>query len=65
MGPLGLSGREGPWGTLGENGERGPKGEKGYIGLRVRNAAVNNCSTESELVSDYTVLSFSLFRIIL
>lgn len=56
MGPLGLSGREGPWGTLGENGERGPKGENGYIGLRVRKAAENSCSTESELASDYTYI---------
>lgn len=35
MGPLGLSGREGPWGDLGKNGARGPKGDKGHIGLMV------------------------------
>lgn len=35
MGPLGLSGREGPWGDLGKNGVRGPKGDKGHIGLMV------------------------------
>lgn len=43
MGPLGLSGREGPWGGLGENGERGPKGEKGHIGLMVSSITVYVC----------------------
>lgn len=43
MGPLGLSGREGPWGAPGENGERGPKGEKGHSGLVVSRCTPHMC----------------------